>query len=419
MAPEASMAKELLTDVACRRAKPGATVRYLNDGDGLRLLIRPTGARYWLLRYRFGGEESTHSLGRYPDVGLSEARQKAAEARKTVEAGGHPTKAKQVRRAQRTEASKATLKAVAEEWLTENRADWSAHHLERNRGLLERILYPDLGELPIGEITEPMLLDALRKHYNKGIRESARRARAVAAQVFSYAKDAHRATHNPARELAGNKLLKRPEIRHFAALKAEQVGPMLRALAESGTEPVTKAALLLMLFTGLRDAALRGARWQEIDLDAATWTVPAERMKSGREHRLPLPRQAVLVFKDLARLTGSKPGAFVFASVGKSGYLAENTLRLALHRLGFKVTAHGFRSLLTDVLNEAGFNPDAIERQLDHVQKDKVRAAYLRTDFFEQRRAMMQWLADWAEAERNETAKPELPDNVVALRRVA
>ncbi len=413
------MAKEILKDTACKGAKPRAKVHYLNDGDGLRLLIRPTGARYWLLRYRFDGAESTYSLGSYPEVGLSEAREKAAEARKTIKAGGHPTKAKRVRRAQRTEASKATLKAVAEEWLEENRADWSGHHSERNRGLLERILYPDLGELPIDEITEPMLLDTLRRHYNKGIRESARRARAVAAQVFAFAKETHRATHNPARELAGSKLLKRPEVRHFAAIKAEQVGPMLRALAASGTEPVTKAALLLMLFTGLRDAALRGARWQEIDWDAATWTVPAERMKSGRVHRLPLPKQAVAVLRHLASMKGTEPGAFIFASIGKAGYLAENTLRVALHRLGFKVTAHGFRSLLTDVLNEAGFNPDAIERQLDHVQKDKVRAAYLRTDFFEQRRAMMQWVADWAEAERNETAAPALPDNVVALRRVA
>jgi len=413
------MAKELLTDVACRRARPGAGVRYLNDGDGLRLLIRPTGARYWLLRYRFDGAESTYSLGSYPEVGLSEARAKAAEAQKTIKAGGHPTKAQRVRRAQRTEASKATFRAVAEEWLEENRADWSAHHSERNRGLLERILYPDLGELPIDEITEPMLLDTLRRHYNKGIRESARRARAVAAQVFSHAKETHRATHNPARELAGSKLLKRPEVRHFAAIKAEQVGPMLRALAASGTEPVTKAALLLMLFTGLRDAALRGARWQEIDLDAATWTVPAERMKSGREHLLPLPKQAVAVLRHLASLKETKPGGFVFASIGKAGYLAENTLRVALHRLGFKVTAHGFRSLITDKLNLAGFNPDWIERQLDHVMKDKTRASYLRTDFFDHRRPMMQWFADWCEAVREGTAAPAMPDNVIALRRVA
>lgn len=411
------MARELLTDLACKRAKPGAAVRYLNDGNGLRLLIRPDGARYWLLRFRFDGKESAHGLGAFPEVGLAEARTKAGEARKVIEAGGHPTKARRVRRATRTEAHKATFRAIAEEWLERNNRDWSGHHLERNRGLLNRILFPDLGELPVEEITAAMLSAVLVKHYDSGIRESARRARAVAAQVFAFAIDSHRAKHNPARELSGSSLLKPAEVRHFAALKAEQVGPMLRAFAESGMEPVTRAALLLMLFTGLRDAALRGARWQEIDLKAATWTVPPERMKSGREHRLPLPTQAVEILGVLAKLTGSKPGAFVFASTGKAGYLAENTLRVALHRLGFKVTAHGFRSLITDKLNVQGFNPDWIERQLDHVMKDKVRASYLRTDFFDQRRPMMQWFADWAEAERNETAAPAMPDNVIALRR--
>jgi integrase len=174
-----------------------------------------------------------------------------------------------------------------------------------------------------------------------------------------------------------------------------------------------------MLYTGLRDGSLRAAHWNEIDLKAATWTVPAERMKSGREHRLPLPKQAVAALRELAKLTRAKPNAFVFASYGKDGFLAENTLRVALHRLGFKVTAHGFRSLLTDLLNENGFNPDAIERQLDHVQKDKVRAAYLRSEFFDYRRTMMQWLADWADAEQRGKGKPALPDNVIPLRRVA
>jgi integrase len=194
---------------------------------------------------------------------------------------------------------------------------------------------------------------------------------------------------------------------------------MLRALTASGTEPVTRAALLLMLYTGMRDAALRGAHWSEFDLKAATWTVPAARMKSGREHRLALPTQAVEILQHLSNQANAKPSAFVFASKTKAGFLAENTLRAVLHRLGFKVTAHGLRSLITDLLNERGFNPDWIERQLDHVQKDQVRAAYLHTDFFEQRRPMMQWLADWADAQRKETDAPPLPANVLELRRVA
>lgn len=412
------MARHKLSDLKCKQAKPGERVRYLNDGDGLRLLIRPDGGRYWLLRYRFDGKESTHSLGTYPELSLIDARKGAEAAKAIVAAGGHPTRERAVRRAQRTQASKATFRAVAEEWLTENSPTWSAHHLERNTGLLTRLLYPDLGELPIGDISESMLLATLRKAYTSGIRESARRARSVASGVFAFAKGSHRATANPAAALAGNPLLKPVAVQHFAALKREQVGPMLRALAESELGYPTKAALLLMLFTGLRDAALRGARWVEIDFASATWTVPAARMKSGREHRIPLPTQAVAVLRDLAKLNGSEPDTYLFSSAGRAGHLAENTLRLALHRLGFKVTAHGFRSLLTDVLNVQGFNPDWIERQLDHVLRG-VRASYLHTDFLDQRRGMMQWLADWAEGQKNGTVEPPMPGNVTMLRRVA
>ena len=425
------MTKRGLSDTACRNAKPRDRVYYLSDDKGLRLCIRPNGAKLWMLRFmkdhptklRPDGKpernESTAGLGTYPDVSLEEGRRKAQEARKSAEVGIHPTTARRVEKARNVAAGAATFEAVASEWLAHNKADWSAHHYERNEGLLRRILFDKLGPLPIAEITEPMLLVVLRKAYDAGTRESARRARAVAAQVFRFAKDTHRATHNPARDLADSSLLKKPEVRHFGALKADEVGPLLRALATSETEPTTRAALLLMLYTGLRDFSLRAARWQEFDLKAATWTVPPERMKSRRQHIVPLPRQAAATLKELAKLTRKDTDSFVFASRAKAGYLAENTLRLAMHGLGFKVTAHGFRSLITDLLNEQGFNSDAIERQLDHVQTNRVRAAYLRSDFMPARKAMMQWLADWADAKRNDSQTPALPDNVVTIRRAA
>jgi integrase len=411
------MAEKLLSDRKCKSAKPRATPYPLADGKGLRLVIHPNGSKYWVLRYTLAGKETTLGLGTYPNVTLEEARDVAGDARKLVAAGINPRVDRKVNVARNIERGEATLQAVADEWMARHKEDWSPHHHERNEGLLRRILLPELGALPIAEITEPMLLAPLKKAYDSGIRESARRARAVAAQVFAYAKDTHRATSNPARELAASSVLKRPEVTHFAAIKAKEVGPMLKKLAASGVDPVTRAALLLMLLTGLRDSTLRGGRWQEIDLKAAKWTVPGERMKSRREHAVPLPRQAVSILKQLAKLTRKNANSFIFASRGKAGFLAENTLRLALHGLGFKVTVHGFRSLLTDLLNERGFNADAIERQLDHSSKDKVRAAYLRSDFFDYRRTMMQWVADWAEAQQAGSAAPTLPANVITLRR--
>lgn len=413
------MAEKLLGDRQCKTAKAGESVRYLNDGNGLRLQIRPDGAKYWMLRYLLGGRESTAGLGPYPEISLEEARKKAAKARTLIADGIRPAVERKVRVARNIAKAEATFEVVAEEWLARNKSHWSGHHHERNAGLVRRILLPKLGGLPMEEITEQILLSVLREAYDSGIKESARRARGVASQVFAYAKDTYRATHNPARELAGNRSLKKPEVRHFEALKPAQVGAMLRKLDESEAEPVTRAALLLMLYTGLRDYSVRGAQWKEIDLEAGIWTVPGSRMKSRREHRVSLPRQAVKALEGLGEIHGSKPESFVFPSWGKNGFLAENTLRTALHRMGFKVTAHGFRSLITDLLNESGFNSDAIERQLDHQSKDKVRAAYLRSEWMDYRRTMMQWLADWMDSQRKEKTVPKLPANVVAFQRLA
>ena len=413
------MAEKLLNDRKCRGAKSRITPYPLSDGNGLRLVVHPNESKYWVLRYTLGGKETTLGLGTYPSISLEQARIDAEKARKLVTAGVSPKIERKISVARNIERAAATFDVIAKEWLARHKAEWSGHHHERNEGLVRRILLPALGRLPIAEITEPMLLAPLKAAYDEGIKESARRARAVAAQIFAYAKDTHRATSNPARELASSSVLKRPEVKHFAALKTKDVGPLLKKMAQSQVDPVTQAAMILMLFTGLRDASLRGAQWQEIDLKAATWTVPGSRMKSRREHTVPLPRQATAGLKSLGKVTDTGPASFVFASRGKAGFLAENTLRLALHGLGFKVTAHGFRSTLTDLLNERGFNADAIERQLDHASKDKVRAAYLRSDWFDYRKKMMQWVADWADAQRDGSAAPALPANVIAIRRTA
>jgi len=199
-------------------------------------------------------------------------------------------------------------------------------------------------------------------------------------------------------------------------LPQEQVPLLMTALnknlSEQKLDIKTVCALKLAMFTGLRDNSIRGAKWSEIDLERRMWTVPASRMKSGKEFKLPLPRQAVEVFKTIEPLTFREPTSYVFPSSGKYGHMAENTLRLALHRLGFKVTFHGMRSLITNVLNERGFNRDAIERQLDHQEQNKTRASYLRSDFMEERTKIMQWFADWC-------TENETPSNVVELKREA
>jgi integrase len=405
--------QRLLTEVRCKSAKPKEKIYYLNDGGGLRLRIRPNGSRHWLYRFRISNKEKTTSLGTYPQISLQVARARADEARGNVAEGYDPVLVKRVSRTRKVVAGEQSFGAVAKSWMDYNRDSWSGHHYERNEGLLRRYLLPDLGKMPIDSVEEAFLFSVLKRVYDKGIKESARRARAVASQIFSHGRATHRCTINPARDMADNPYFKKPPVQHFKALQQQDVTLLMTQLSARGDEQTlnmqTICGLLMAIYTGLRDTSIRGAQWKEIDLDTNVWTVPGERMKSRREHQVPLPKQAVSVLQELEPITYRGPDSFVFASWGKQGYLAENTLRIALHRLGHKVTVHGMRSLITDVLNEGGWNPDWIEKQLDHQEHNRVRAAYLRTKFLEQREKMMQWFADWCEGTANS-------NNVVSMR---
>ena len=411
--PEQIMAgQKLLTEVRCKAAKPQDKIFYLNDGGGLRLRIRPNGSRHWLYRFRISDKEKTTSLGTYPQISLQVARARADEARGNVAEGYDPVLVKRVSRTRQVAAGEQSFGAIAKSWMDHNRDEWSAHHYERNEGLLRRYLLPDLGKMPIDSVEEAFLFSVLKRVYDKGTKESARRARAVAAQIFSYGRATHRCTINPARDMADNPYFKKPPVKHFTAMRQEDVPKLIAQLSERGEKQQlnlpTVCGLLMALYTGLRDTAIRGAQWKEIDFESETWVVPGVRMKSGREHLIPLPKQAVSALKELEPLTCRDGESFVFASYGRSGFLAENTLRLALHRLGHEVTVHGMRSLITDVLNENEFNSDWIEKQLDHQERNQVRAAYLRTRFFEQRRTMMQWFADWCEGTKQDAVVLQL-----------
>jgi len=394
-------AQKLLTEVACKAAKPKDNVYYLNDGAGLRLRVRQDGSRTWVYRYRLNGKELSTGLGVYPTVGLQAARAKSHEARLLAQGGKNISTAKRIARSEQIVKSGNTFGVISGEWLAHNKASWSATHYERNAGLIRRYLEPELGKLPIDAIKEPFLFSVIKKVYDRGTKVSAERTRAIAAQIFSYARATHRGSGNPARDMTDNPYFKKPPVKHFDALNKADVPKLMEALNQTGgaqtLDAKTVCALKLALYTGLRDHSIRGAKWSEIDFTSATWEVPAERMKLRGAFKVPLPTQAVGVLQTLKTLTYKGDNSYIFSSSGKYGYMAENTLRLALHSLGFKVTVHGMRSLITNVLNEHRFNADAIERQLDHRESNKVRAAYLTSDFWEQRQTMMQWFADWCD----------------------
>jgi integrase len=410
-------------------AAPRDKVYRLSDGAGLFLSVMPTGARYWQLRYRFGGAERLFQIGAYSrhgDTGLApvtllQARAEAAKWREVIRLGKDPVSERRLAGVEEVVRRNWTFEKAFEAWVEHNLPDWSAHHVKRNRGLVRRILLPKLGELPVDRISTAAVLDAVKTAANAGIADSARRAQAIATQIFAFAILSGQATTNPARDLG--KAIRKPEVTHFAALTRDELPDLMVGLSGDRLEPEVNAALRMMLYTALRDHELRGAQWREIDLDAGVWTVPAERMKRRVEHAVPLPSQALGVLGAMKALNDDGPDAWVFASrISKSGYLAENTLRLALHRLGFKVTAHGLRSLLTDTLNELGFRHDWIEAQLHHAIANKVTAAYKRTDFLEQRRVMMQFWADYCDGRHDGKSHDEaagVQGNVITLRPLA
>jgi integrase len=411
-----------LTDLAIRKAAPGDKPRKLADGGGMYLEIRPSGARYWRLKYRVNGTEKRLSLGVYPEVTLAQARVKRDAARALVAQGIDPSetrKAEKVRH-QRQQIAQAlaaagepvpdTFEYVAREWYETRRDDWSTSYGEKVLSRLVKDVFPFIGNRPVSEVTPPELLALLRRIEGRGVVETAHRARENCSQVFRFAVATGRATSDPARDLVD--ALKRPRVKHFAAITDPmRFGELLRAIDRYQGTPVVRAALKLASLVFLRPGEeLRSACWDEFDLDAGVWSVPAARMKrrkDGKEygpvHLVPLSRQAVEVLRDLYPLTGGGPVVFR-GYKGKNRPISENTLNAALDAMGFdsdQHRAHGFRASARTMLAERlNVDEKVIEAQLAHSVPDKLGRAYNRTQFTDQRRQMLQTWADYLDTLR-------------------
>jgi integrase len=382
-----------LTDMEIRAAKPSARLVKLSDGGGLQLWIMPDGAKRWRLAYRFDGRQKLLATGVYPATGLREARD---EAKRLLADGKDPSIAKRLAKAARVTASANTFDAIASELLGKKRREAKAEGTLRQLEWRLSLARPAIGARPISEITAPEILGVLRTVESRGRHETARRLRATIGEVFRYAVATGRAETDPTRALKG--ALTAPTVQHRAAIiEPKAFGGVLRAIETYQGAPETRAALELLALTFVRPGELRAAEWTEFDLDAAIWSIPPEKMKMKRPHRVPLAPQAVAILHELQTLTGQ--GKFLFPSVRSAARcMSENTINAALRRLGFgkdEMTGHGFRSAASSMLNESGlWNADAIERQLAHVDNDSVRCAYARADYWDERLRMMAWWAD-------------------------
>jgi len=381
-----------LSDAKVRNVKPRTKPYKIADGEGLFLLVTPAGGKYWRLKYYFADKEKLLALGVYPEVTLADARERRAHARKVLAAGNDPGEAK--REAKRIVIQKHanTFEVVAREWHQNRLEKWTPGHAKKILKRLETHVFNRIGTRPIADISTAELLSVMRRIEGHGS-EIAHRLLQICGQVFLYGVITQRVTVNPAISLRG--ALKPVVKKNHAYVKPDELAEYLQRLNAYDGSLQTKLALTFLLLTFVRTGELRGAEWAEINLDKAEWRIPAARMKMRDPHIVPLSRQAVAVLKELLSLTGQ--WRFVFPNQHKpSGCMSENTMLYALYRMGYhsRATGHGFRSTASTVLNEHGFPPDVIERQLAHGERDKVRAAYNHAQYLPERRKMMQWWAD-------------------------
>lgn len=398
-----------LTDTAAKNAKPKEKPYRLADEKGMYLEVMPSGSKYWRLKYRYLGKEKRLALGVYPDVSLKQARDKRDEARKQIAAGNDPGQLKQVAKRAKRIATANSFEAVTREWLENIRAKWTPDHYDYTLRRFETYVFPELGGLPVTEVDAPALLAMARKIEAQGTIETAHKVTRACGQVFRYAIAAGKCMSNPAADLRGA-LKSKPEPKHMAALSLADLPGLLRKIGtytEDGGEVQTQYALRLLALTFVRTGELREAEWTEFDLDAAVWRIPAERMKMKASHVVPLARQVVALLRKLHAITGSY--RFVFPGRVPSKPMSKNTVLFALYRMGYhgRMTGHGFRAVASTQLNEMGFDADAIERQLAHAERNKIRAAYHRAEYLPERTAMMQQWADmldeWKKTENKVT----------------
>lgn len=379
----------MLTERTVIQAKPKDKLYRLSDktGNGLSLEVAPEGGKRWRFRYRFEGKAKMISLGTYPLVSLKEARKRAIESKKELESGVEPSMK------QSAAPGANTFQEVAKEWFELFSATATPKYSAEVWSRLERDVFPFIGNKPLADIDAPAVLSVLRRTEERGVIITTHKIKSHISQIFKYAIACGLAYADPSRDLSAA-LRSRASKPMPSIIEPKEVGKLMLAINEY-TGPVVRSALLLGALTFVRPGELRTAEWSEFDMEAAEWRIPAAKMKMKRPHIVPLSSQALKIVKTLQFITGHSP--YLFPSTRTTSRpMSDMTVNVALRALGYaqgEMTGHGFRAMASSLLAEKGWSVDAIERQLAHVEGNKIRAAYHRSEHLEERRRMMQ---DWA-----------------------
>ena len=367
------------------------------DEKGLYLLVKANGSKYWRLRYRFDGKEKLLAIGVYPKVSLSKARILQDDAIELLDDGIDPSRDKKQRKDAEKLEKANTFEAVARDWYEEEKKGWSPEHAMRVLHSMKKEIFPHIGSMPITQIKTPDIKRAINLIQKRGANDIAKRSLQRISSVFSFAIQSGIAETNSARDLIGS--IKAPKVKHQPSLKREELPEFLKRIDAYAGMLQTKSALRLLIHTFVRPGELRGARWKEFDLDGKEWRIPQERMKikEGGDHIVPLTKQSIKLINELEPITGRYE--LLFPGERKATQpMSENTLLFALYRMGYKgkATPHGFRATASSILNEQNFNSDAIERQLSHIERNKVKGAYnYNAEFMRERKKIMKWWSDY------------------------
>lgn len=362
----------MLNDIQCRNAKPQAKPYKLTDGKGLYLEVKPNGVKAWRYRFKLADKESVFAIGDYPAIALVDARKKREEARNLVKQGINPAHNRQLEKIKRGQEAATTFEAVAQEWLALK--DWEKVTKDRRLDMLQRVVFPSIGQLPIKQVTPAHILNILQKTAKDRPTVAAEARRAMQG-VFDLAICTLRADTDPVHPVG--KALPTNKTQHKRALADEGIGQLLRDLDGYQRNFQTVAAFRLMWLTLCRPSEATEAQWAEFDLDAAIWRIPAERMKKRKEHVVPLPAQAVAVLRSMHGVTGKHTHVLPNRD-DRAKPMTDATMRQALKVLGWsgKYSPHATRTTGSTKLNEMGYPSDWIEKQLAHVEMNAVRRTY-------------------------------------------
>ncbi len=389
-----------LTDIAIRKAKPTDKPYKLADADGLYLLVSPNGGKYWRFKYYFVGKEKLIAFGTYPEVSLIEAREKRIAARKLLANSTDPNSQRKEAKRKLVYGIQNNFEAVAKEWFETNKPKWVPDHAARLWRRVEANILPELGDRPIAEIKPLELLEVIRKVEKRGATELSHRLLHSCRAIFRYAVLTGRAEYNPAQDLQA--ALVPHKGTNYPTILAKELPDLFKKLDAVDSAALSKLAVRLLIYTFVRQGELRQSKWEDIDFKTKEWRLPAHTTKMRDMHIVPLAEQVIELLEELKKLTGDGELLFPSQQRRRHAMMSENTINHVLRKMGYKdkLVGHGFRALASTTLNEMGFPPDVIERQLAHAERNKVRAAYNRAEYLPQRRDMMTKWADFLDLQK-------------------